>query len=139
MIYYAGIGNRQISIEVYNLIKRYAEYFNKQGYILRSGGAMGADTAFEEGSDDKNIIYTANHASLHSMDYASNFHPAWDKCNDYARKLHGRNAMIIMGSDLRSPVSFVICYAKDENKGGTSLGIRIARANNIPIINLAKV
>lgn len=40
--------------------------------------------------------------------------------------------------NLDSPVDFVVCWTKNgELKGGTALGMRIAKHYNIPIYNLA--
>lgn len=139
MIYYAGIGNRKITVQAYDIIKSYAKYLNEQGYILRSGGAKGADTAFEEGSCTNCEIFYHRDATDEAIKLASKFHPAWDRCNEIARRLLGRNAMILLGKDLKTPVKFVICYTVNESSGGTSLGIRIAKAYEIPVINLAKV
>ena len=52
--YYTGIGSRNIPDTYFNLIVVIAEYMAKQGYILRSGGADGSDTAFEIGCDKVN-------------------------------------------------------------------------------------
>jgi len=104
---------------------------------LRSGGAIGADTAFESGATNKEI-FKPNDATTEAIELASTVHPAWYACNDYVRKLHGRNAQIILGRELNSPVEFVICYTADEEHGGTSLGIKIAKKFNIPVYNLFK-
>ena len=48
MNYYAGIGSRETPIEFLEMFKRVAKYIATNGYILRSGGAKGVDTAFEQ-------------------------------------------------------------------------------------------
>ena len=68
---------------------------------------------------------------------ASEVHPAWDKCNDWARGMHSRNCHQILGYDLKSPVDAVICWTPDGNVvGGTATAIRIALKYNIPVFNL---
>ena len=107
------------------------------GYTLRSGGATGADTAFEEGVDQLKEIYYDCDATSEAIEYASKFHPTWHNCRSGGRKLHGRNSMILLGRKLDTPVKFVICWTKDgKDTGGTGLGIRIAEHLRIPIFNL---
>lgn len=135
---YAGVGNRFISDEVFKWLESLAAYLAQTGYNLRSGNAKGSDTAFQMGSRGKYTAFVARQATPEAIELASKFHPAWHMCNDYAKQLHGRNSMIILGENLNEPVKFVACYAVDEENGGTALGIKIARANNIPVFNLYK-
>ena len=68
---------------------------------------------------------------------ASEVHPAWDRCNEWARGMHSRNCHQILGYDLQSPVDAVICWSPDGKiQGGTSTAIRIALKYNIPVFNL---
>lgn len=50
-MYYTGIGSRETPEEVLSLFTIVGEFLAKKGYILRSGGAKGADKAFEVGCD----------------------------------------------------------------------------------------
>jgi len=54
-MYYAGIGARATPPGMLDLMSRIANKLEGMGYILRSGGAAGADTAFERG-----VINAAN-------------------------------------------------------------------------------
>ena len=68
---------------------------------------------------------------------ASEVHPAWDRCNEWARGMHSRNCHQILGYDLQSPVDAVICWTPNGAVvGGTSTAIRIALKYNIPVFNL---
>jgi len=68
---------------------------------------------------------------------ASEVHPAWDRCNEWARGMHSRNCHQILGYDLQSPVDAVICWTPDGAVvGGTATAIRIAMKYNIPVFNL---
>ena len=68
---------------------------------------------------------------------ASEVHPAWDRCNEWARGMHSRNCHQILGYDLQSPVDAVICWTPDGKiQGGTATVIRIAMKYNIPVFNL---
>lgn len=60
---YAGIGSRETPTEVQNVMSKAAKWLESKGYALRSGGANGADFAFEKGLDknSKNKeVYLAN-------------------------------------------------------------------------------
>ncbi len=134
---YAGIGSRETPRSILDLMTAIARKLEALGYTLRSGGAMGADTAFEEGVERLKEIYYDYDATSEAIEYASHFHPAWHNCRSAGRKLHGRNSMILLGRKLDVPVKFVICWTKDgKDTGGTALGIRIAEHLRIPIFNL---
>lgn len=135
--YYAGIGSRKTPREMLDYMSYISKILSQSDWILRSGGAEGADTAFEKDAKLKEIFYACD-ATEEAIEMASKYHPAWWACSDYAKQLHGRNAMIILGEDLKTPVDFIICWTKGgKEKGGTALGMKIARANNIPVYNLA--
>jgi len=134
---YAGIGSREIPYEQCARITQIAKDLDARGYLLRSGGAKGADTAFAAGSTKKEIL-RPEHATEAAIKLASTLHPAWGACSDYAKKLHGRNMMIVLGKTLDSPVDFVICWTMDENNGGTSMGLRLARKYSIKVTNLKR-
>ena len=68
---------------------------------------------------------------------ASEVHPAWDKCNEWARGMHSRNCHQILGYDLQSPVDAVICWTPDGKMvGGTRTALLLAQDAGIPIFNL---
>ena len=68
---------------------------------------------------------------------ASEVHPAWDKCNEWARGMHSRNCHQILGYDLQSPVDAVICWTPNGKMvGGTRTALMIAMREGIPIFNL---
>ena len=138
MKFYAGIGSRETPPEVLKIMTEIAAAFSNEGYTLRSGGAVGADIAFERGATEREIL-RAHDTDSHPewVDHASGFHPAWDKCSNYAKKLHARNSAIILGKGLDAPVSFVVCWTKDgKATGGTGQALRIAERLSIPIFNL---
>ena len=59
--YFAGIGSRETPQDILKLMTKSAYRLEQLGYVLRSGGARGADKAFELGVMNlKNRrIYTA--------------------------------------------------------------------------------
>jgi hypothetical protein len=145
-MFYTGVGARATPVNILNLMTRIAIKLNGAGFWLRSGGAIGADTAFELGAVDKKQIFYARQATVQAMQIAANFHPAWNRCSPFAKKLHGRNAFQVLGHDLNSPSQFLICWTPDGcithasrsyTTGGTGTAISIASAHKIPVHNLA--
>lgn len=143
---YAGIGSRETPADVLQTMSRIAQYLGEHNYTLRSGGCVGADTAFELGAKSYSTeIYLPwrgynNHLSNRyyipdvAFKLAKEFHPAWERCSVGARKLHARNGQIILGTNLDNPVDFVVCW--HNGTGGTMQGVRIAQSYGIPVINL---
>ncbi len=120
---------------------------------MRSGGAPGADAAFERGCDrvggKKEIFLPWNGFNGNASPYcdppeqaeilASFCHPNWRACSPAARKLHARNCQQIYGLNLDSPVHFVLFWAPEKIgkvKGGTATAVNLAREMNIPTYNL---
>ena len=143
--YYAGIGSRNTPESVCNKMTNIARVCEERGYVLRSGGADGADSAFESGLI-KNLkeIYYADDISTDSylMDIAAMHHPNWKACvrrGPYVMKLMARNVLQILGRNLKAPVSAVICWTPNgDSSGGTGQAIRIANAHDIPVFDLGK-
>ena len=68
---------------------------------------------------------------------ASEVHPAWDRCNEWARGMHSRNCHQILGYDLQSPVDAVVCWTPDGAVvGGTATALKLSMREGIPIFNL---
>ena len=71
------------------------------------------------------------------MEIAAGLHPAWDRCSPAVRKLHARNAAVLLGEALDRPVDAVVAFtAEGRIEGGTGMAIRIAGARGIPVFNL---
>ena len=142
--YYTGVGSRKTPTNILKIMEAVARKLASEGWVLRSGGALGADRAFEKGSSQKEIFY-AQDANFESKSVAKKFHPAWDRLSEYVKKLHARNAFQVLGRDLKSPSGFLLCWTPDGaishnertiKTGGTGTAISIASANNIPVFNL---
>ena len=154
---YTGIGSRETPPESMAILKKIAQTYSKLGYTLRSGGADGADEAFEKAHTGSQEIFLPwqgfnNRDSRYykippkAFDIAASIHPAWDKMSprdgrEYspAQCLHARNVQQIMGSHLNSPTLFVVFYAKEELgkvQGGTATAVNLARSLNIPTFNI---
>jgi hypothetical protein len=156
---YAGIGSRDTPPGILHLMEEVAFYKAMDGWFLNSGGAKGADSAFERGVLRANYYadiycfkdYTPAPRVLHfnsesfpnfeqALELASSFHPAWDRCSDYAKKLHARNAYIILSNSLENPVDVVYCWTPGGGiVGGTGQALRMARHYEIEVFNFANL
>lgn len=145
--FYTGVGSRKTPQHILKIMQQVAEKLSSDGWILRSGGAVGADSAFESGACDRAKIYLAKHATPEAEAIAKKFHPAWNRCSQFARRLHARNAFQVLGDDLKSPSSFLICWTPDGavnhsqrsiRTGGTGTAISIASAYRVKVFNLAR-
>lgn len=148
--YYAGIGSRETPLSLLPLIQDISLKLKSKGYILRSGGALGADSFFESmitDSNDKEIIlpwkeYNGNKSPYYEVpqeayNIASLHHPVWNKLTPVVQKIMARNSCQILGLDLKTPVDFVVCWTKSGKLiGGTAQAMKIAIHYNIPIFNL---
>lgn len=158
MKYYAGIGSRKTPPEILTVMREYAAILAKRGYTLRSGGASGADTAFELGAGPKDIylpwrgfnghrhgIVVGDDERLRGI--SARYHPAWAKLSDPLSetfsdavcRLHTRNAAQILGHTEPVVLSdFVLCWTpRARAGGGTGQAIRIAKAYGVPVYDLA--
>lgn len=158
MKYYAGIGSRRTPPEARELIHEVALELNRQGYTLRSGGADGADSFFEEIAILKEIflpwkgfnrrpqvrehsdttIYVQS-PTEDAVELAREIIDGYDDREDGPRMLLARNMHQVLGEDLATPVKFVICWTLDGKvAGGTAHAIKLARRREIPVYNLAR-
>ena len=140
---YAGIGSRETPADVLDLMSSVAERLARMGWTLRSGGAAGADSAFERGhrtvTDQRLQVFLATGSiGPWAFELAERLHPAWERCSPYARKLHARNGQIVLGAGGGEPVRFVLCWTEGgTGRGGTGQGMRVARDAGIPVFDLA--
>lgn len=151
-MFYTGIGGRDTPYEIQRTMFTLAKLLATKNLTLRSGGADGADTAFEAGCDraeGKKEIYLPwknfnyHPSSLYkvtqeALDLVQEFHSAWHLCSQEAKKLHARNCYLVLGADLNTPSSLLICWTKDgKDIGRTRTAIALARHCKIPVFNLA--
>jgi len=152
--YYAGIGSRETPPGVEPLIEESAGFLSRFGFVLRSGGAPGADSMFEKHCTGEMEIYLPwskfndNQSSfiLDNMDpdivykareIAKKYHPGWSYLSPAAKKLMARNTFQVLGYDLNTQISFVVCWTREGKiSGGTGQALRIAKDMGIPIFNL---
>lgn len=148
---YAGIGSRKTPEIIQNYMTQIAQALRLSGCLLRSGGAKGADIAFEKGAAPVCEIFYANKLKHKNCDWqnalvlAEKFHPNWNALNKHTKLLMARNCFQILGEKLDNPVNFVVCWTPDGVEegtatsrltGGTGQAIRVASASDIKVYNL---
>lgn len=148
---YAGVGARNTPDYILRLMESVSKKLAEDGFVLRSGAAAGADTAFEAGCkkvNGKSEIFLPwrnfnnSDSSLvvkkEAFKIAETVHPNWNALSDGARKLQARNSHQLLGYDLNHKSLFVICWTKEAKIiGGTGQAIRLAKKFNIPVFNMA--
>lgn len=148
--YYAGIGSRETPDNILTDMAEIAQYLDNQDYILRSGGAKGADSAFSDCTlgceiyipwagfnNITGIVGDSLPTYQQAREFTLKVHPAPHRLSEGAIKLHTRNVFQVLGADLNTPVDFVVCWTKDgKDTGGTGQAIRIANMFEIPVYNL---
>lgn len=154
---YAGIGPRKSTAAAQSVMSYVGHELGNSGWLLRSGRAVGADQAFEDGCDQargtKEIFLPWNNFNhtTHSpaqgtyyipptpeqLNIACQYHPAWHKCSDGAKLLLARNVLILLGRKLDEPVDCVITNLPPGYQGGTKHALSIASGYGIPVFNLA--
>ena len=151
--HYTGIGSRKTPENIQSLMVKIARHFAKEGMILRSGGAPGADSAFERGCDQvggpKEIFLPWKNfqRNLSKLDkpldeaflLAKSIHPCWEKCSPTSKKFHARNIHQVLGKLLNHPSKFVIFWTQTQNQevqGGTATAVNLAKSLEIPTFNL---
>lgn len=139
MKYWTGIGSRQAPQDILDQCTLIAGLLERLGMTLRSGGAIGCDQAFERGVENPLLkeILRPKHSTTEAEKRAALIHPRWDLCDEYARRLHGRNVQLVLGNNLDSHSSLLVCWTLSPEKGGTRTGLVLARSLGIPTFNLA--
>ncbi len=152
---YAGIGARTTPEAVLDDMTVIAAWLARTGWRLASGGANGADAAFAAGAPaGQRTLYLPwagynRHAGSDCrgpsrselaawMAVATPLHPAWSRCSPAVRKLHARNAAVLLGPELDRPVDAAVAWTPGGAvTGGTGMALRIAAEHGIPVLNLS--
>lgn len=158
-LFYAGIGSRDTPKEVLDQMRQFAYQAAKKGWVLRSGAAKGADSAFERGCDlaqgkkeiflpwrsferSQSPLFTPSERA-HKL--AKEIHPVHNKLGPIGKLLIARNMHQILGESLDSPVQCVVCWTADacesfttynQHTGGTGSAISLASLMDIPVFNV---
>jgi hypothetical protein len=159
-ISYAGVGSLRTPAPVLALMRDLGATLAQRGWILRTGGASGADQAFaagargERGRVEEFLPWPgfAGRAdarlarpSAAAYALAARITPRGRGCHGAARALHARNSHQVLGADLDEPVHVLLCWTPDvtldgrgPRSGGTGQAIRVARAAGVDVVNLAR-
>jgi hypothetical protein len=162
---YTGIGSRDVTSHEFSLMVAIAQRFARDGWKLRSGGAGGADTAFEQGCaykqgeaeifipwnkfgsklinpNSKRYIPSGDNFKI-AREYLidNDIIPWFDRMKQGAQKLHGRNYYQVIGFGDKSDL---MAYCADDDKngvpaGGTRTAILLAQSFSIPTYNIRDV
>jgi hypothetical protein len=147
---YAGIGSQKTPPDVLELMANLGREMAHRRMVLRSGGAQGADMAFEHGCTQagggKEIYLpwprfngstsSIEHPRPEAFDLAANYVPYWGQLKRSVKQLHARNMHQILGWELDSPAQFVLCWTPGGKLvGGTAVALRVALDRDIPIYN----
>lgn len=149
------IGSRKTPSWAFIALKKAAQFCRENDIYVRSGGAVGADTAAQAGALEHCIVYEpwpgfsgpGPHLKVvppltpELIALARKFHPAPHKLQGTVLKLMARNGCQVLGQNLDNPTKGILFYAPEENgvvQGGTGQAIRIAKHYGIPTFNLFK-
>lgn len=159
-IKYAGIGSRKTPDYVLKWMRGFGCVAARLGFLLRSGGANGADITFEIGCDTfgglKEIFlpwpeFNGSTSLLHTpstdaFELAEQIYgDRWNLLSHGSKKMMARNCHQILGPDLDDRVDFVVCWTPDgattaeersKATGGTGQAIALASSLGIPIFNV---
>jgi len=147
---YSGIGSRDVPDNIVTIIHKMAKSLADADFTLRSGGAVGCDTAFDEAAYDtiehkeiykpfglhrKSIPWIKVLKSPEAMKIANDHHPLDVREMPVNKaKYLCRNPYTILGEDLKTPSKFVLYWMPlDKETGGTAHSLRIAKTFRVPI------
>jgi hypothetical protein len=166
-VQYTGIGSRTTPSGVLRLMEELAARLARRGRILRTGISPGADQAFFAGAraaagrvelylpwpgfeadawagGEEPEVRLLAAPSAEARGLAARFHPHWQALAPRERQLLARDGHEVLGADLASPSSFVVCWTPDASldgsgvyADGTGQALRIAHGYGIPVFNLA--
>jgi O-acetyl-ADP-ribose deacetylase (regulator of RNase III) len=149
-IRFAGVGSRETLAPVLALMREVGSRLAGTGWCLRTGEAVGADSAFRAGVEATGRagdIFTikprpdipgsvCDLRPVH-LRMLNSVHPKPDALSPVGRKLMARNGSQVFGTDFTEPSDLVICWTVGgKGGGGTGQAIRLARSVGIPVLDL---
>jgi hypothetical protein len=143
---YAGVGARNTPENVLQEMTKIAEILANDKWLLRSGGAVGADTAFFNGCNKVKgnmEIFYPNVDIINEPKFeeakaiAKSYHGNWKATTSYAKRCLTRNVYILLGPELDTPADVCIYWRNPNTKyGGTLHTITMAKDNNIFLLDM---
>lgn len=145
---YAGVGSRQTPANILKQMTEVAKELESRGYTLNTGVTFrgkkeGADKAFADGTRRVNLFSPEKQGSRkREQSIAKEVHPNPNALTEGALRLMARNTNQVFGDNLKTPVDFVLFWAKESSnplrpQGGTGQAVEMARRKGIPTINMA--
>lgn len=161
-MHYTGVGSRETPDKILEVMCDLASKLAENGWTLRSGGAQGADAAFQEGCEragggkeifvpwdgfqdlshdpDNGFYIIRDHSVINKAEsIVSKIHPAWDRLKRGAKALHTRNAFQVLGATLDTPSKMLVCYSEvvgSSISGGTRTAWELAKISGVACVNL---
>lgn len=149
---FAGVGARATPEPVLALMREVGGLLSDESWGLRTGEAIGADSAFREGVeatgrsgeiftikkrlDIPGSVFDLRPVHLRML---NSVHPKPDRLSETGRKLMARNGSQVFGTDFREPSDLVICWTiGGKGGGGTGQAIRLAKSVGIPVLDLGR-
>lgn len=139
--HYTGVGSRSTPQAEQEALFAIAVRLYKAGFTLRSGGAKGADRAFERGAGEHKIIFKAKRVPRWAYDEARKHippnRPPFDLMDAHTKALLARDMQQVLGPDGDSPSQFLVCWTPAGlDDGGTGYAMRCAVAHGVDVYNL---
>ncbi len=162
--HYTGIGSRNTPVWCRFAMEDIASALALKGYILRSGAAQGADSAFEIGCDrscGSGEIYIPwksfgcseptifkDYITLSSKEFQKarrafikyNIIPHFDSMKSAIQKLHARNYYQVLGKQGKKSLVCIyyanVDWCTGEPEGGTRSAVMLSKLLKIPCYNL---
>ena len=140
-----GVGGRRPDKAGFESQHRIASALSKEGVKVRTGDAIGVDSIYRGHyyfCENIEVYRPTDNIPEKAFAIASTIHPYWFKkdgsCNlkEFTRRLMARSVMQVLGKNLNSPSSAVVCWTKDGcehrssyaplSTGGTGIAISVA-------------
>lgn len=148
-----GIGSRETPDYVCARFVEMGAEARERGWWVRSGHADGADYAFEQGALDHCIVYMpwmtfnkdkpilgkprSQELKDEVLKIVYKHEPYAEKLSNGVKLIKSRNVYQVLGENLQTPSDVVVCWTEEgQIVGGTGLAIKIAMANDIPVLNV---
>lgn len=163
---YGGVGSRETPEEDCGDMTVMAGVLEKRGFVMRSGAAIGADSAWEAGVTDDSMkeiylpkmgfegrydgVLLKGEMFRKAEEMALKHHPNPDALYydkepggrskpKFAALAHTRNMAQVLGQNLDKKAKFILAYTPDgAASGGTGQAIRVAEALGVPVLNIRR-
>lgn len=157
-MFYVGTGDADTPADIVQTMRRLGRQLAREGWTLRTNGADGANSAYEQGVDSvpgaKELYlpwrgYNGRRegqfgASEAARELAAAAHPGWHRATDSVKSLLATNCHLLLGRDLNTPARFLVTWTPDgavfesersTKTGSTALLIVLAERHHIPRFN----